>query len=174
LTNVLGRNVFGGGYPAQVWSRTMIRTINGLSLPVEPLPAPDDTQPQVPAKVLPNVVGQPQQVAEQMLVQLGFHVTSQPVPAPVAPGIVVYMSPSPGGPVSINTEIKLSISGGLTGTPVLPGGSPPAGLGQPVPPGGGPGLPGVFGANPREQLSSPASPGTNPADWARRPRRNRR
>ncbi|THJ75831.1 penicillin-binding protein [Candidatus Frankia alpina] len=173
LTNVLGRNVFGGGYPAQVWSRTMTRTINGLGLPVEPLPAPDDTQPQVPVKVLPNVVGQPQQVAEQILVQLGFHVTSQPVPAPVAPGIVVYMSPGPGGPVSINTEIRLAVSGGLTGAPVLPGGSPPAGLGQPVPPAAGTGLPGTFGANPREQLSSPASSGNDPLAWPGRPRGNR-
>ena len=146
LTNVLGRNVFGGGYPAQIWARTMTRTISGLGLPVEPLPPEDQTRPVVPTKVLPNVVGQPQAVAEQILVQLGFHVRSQAIPAPVVPGTVVTMSPAPGSQVSLNTEIQLGISGGLTGAQILPGGSPPAGLG------GATGVPNMFQTSPRDRL----------------------
>ncbi|MCM3886329.1 penicillin-binding protein [Frankia sp. R82] len=129
LTNVLGRNVFGGGYPAQIWARTMTRTIDGLGLPVAPLPPEDGTLPQVPTKPVPNVVGQPQAMAEQILVQQGFHVSSQPVVWPGQPGIVVGMTPPAGSVVSLNTEIHLAISGGLTGAPVLPGGSPPGGIG---------------------------------------------
>ncbi|OHV49700.1 glycosyl transferase [Frankia sp. CgS1] len=163
LINVKGRNVFGGGYPAQVWSRTMIRTIAGLGLPVEPLPTPDDTQPEVPTKALPDVVGQPQQVAEQTLVQLGFHVRSQPVPHPAPPGTVVAMSPAPGSEVSLNTEVTLQISGGLTGTAVLPGGSTLPGFGALAQPNDGqPAGGGQPGTDLRRQLN--ASGGSGPLD----------
>ncbi len=159
LTGVLGRNVFGGGYPAQIWARAMTRTINGLNLPVAPLPPEDLTQPQVPTKVVPNVIGQPQQVAEQMLAQLGFHTSAQPVPAPVAPGTVVNMSPAPGSQVSLNTEVQLQISGGLTGVPVLPGSGTP-GPGAVLQPGGATAPGATFQTSPREQLGAILTGGT--------------
>ncbi|CAO5190955.1 Membrane carboxypeptidase (Penicillin-binding protein) [Frankia sp. AiPs1] len=151
LTDVLGRNVFGGGYPAQIWARTMTRTISGLNLPVAPLPPEDGTQPQVPTKPVPNVVGQQQSVAEQILVQQGFHVSSQPVVWPAQPGIVVSMTPAAGSVVSLNTEIHLAISGGLTGAPVLPGGAPSGGIGLGAAP-DGPGILAQF--FPRSQLGA--------------------
>nr|WP_226931179.1 MULTISPECIES: penicillin-binding protein [Parafrankia] len=126
LVDVLGsRHVFGGGFPAQIWARTMTRTIDGLGLPVVALPPPDNTQPAVPKKPLPDVRGQAQQVAEAALRAQGFRVRSQTVPNLAAPGIVVGMSPAPGGEVSIDTEIVLQVSGGLTGAMQLPNGINP-------------------------------------------------
>ncbi|WP_051105823.1 penicillin-binding protein [Parafrankia discariae] len=144
LRNVLtSRQVFGGGFPAQVWARTMTRTIDGLALPVMPLPAPDNTQPQVPKKALPDVRGQTQQAAEYVLRSLGFRVRSETVPHVAPPGIVVGMAPGP-GEISVDTEVVLQVSGGLTGAVLLPngGGVRP---GQPVAPPAGDGRGGIAG-----------------------------
>nr|WP_230205037.1 transglycosylase domain-containing protein [Parafrankia elaeagni] len=131
LRNVLGsRQVFGGGFPAQIWARTMTRTIDGLQLPVAPLPAPDNTQPVVPKKPLPDVRGQAQQAAEAALRAQGFRVRSEIVPHIAPPGTVVGMAPGP-GEVSVDTEIVLQVSGGLTGATLLPNGIAPR-PGQPV------------------------------------------
>jgi membrane peptidoglycan carboxypeptidase len=122
LRNVEGsRVVYGGGFPAQIWARTMTGTINGLNLPVEPLPAPDETRPAVPKKVLPSVLGLSQQIAETLLRSQGFNVRSEPVADGGVPGTVVGMSPAPGTEIPLNTRVVLRISGGLTGVPVFPG-----------------------------------------------------
>ncbi|SQD99206.1 Glycosyl transferase family 51 [Parafrankia sp. Ea1.12] len=143
LRNVLtSRVVFGGGFPAQIWARTMTRTIDGLALPVMPLPAPDNTQPQVPKKALPDVRGQSQQAAEYALRSLGFRVRSETVPHVAPPGIVVGMAPEPGGEVSMDTEVVLQVSGGLTGAVLLPNGAG-ARPGQPAAPPAGDGRAGI-------------------------------
>jgi membrane peptidoglycan carboxypeptidase len=134
LRHVLdSRVVYGGGFPAQIWARTMTGTINGLNLPVEPLPAPDETRPAVPKKVLPSVLGLPQQMAEVLLRSQGFNVRSEPVADAGVPGTVVGMSPAPGTEIPLNTQVVLRISGGLTGVPVFPGrgrgGGPIIGIG---------------------------------------------
>ncbi|WP_396230840.1 PASTA domain-containing protein [Frankia sp. EI5c] len=102
----------------------MTRTIDGLALPVMPLPQPDNTQPQVPKKMLPDVRGQLQQVAEAALREQGFRVRLTTVPHLAQPGIVVGMSPEP-GETSLDTEVVLQVSGGLTGASLLPNGINP-------------------------------------------------
>jgi membrane peptidoglycan carboxypeptidase len=130
LRNVLGDpHVYGGDFPTQIWARTMTRTIAGFNLPVQPLPLPDTTQPQVPKKVVPDVRGQTAELAQYFLSTQGFNVTMQPVIDPGPVGIVLGTSPQAGTEIALDQPVTLFVSGGLTATIQQPGtGQPPGPL----------------------------------------------
>jgi membrane peptidoglycan carboxypeptidase len=141
LRNVLGsRVVYGGGFPAQIWARTMKRIIDGRNLAVVSLPAPDDTQAEVPTKKLPNVVGLTRQVAEEVLAREGFRSRVEPGPVLAGrAGTVIAMNPSAGSEVQLGSEVVLLVAGDAP-PPSFPivGPQPPGHADNPVPPGPNP------------------------------------
>ena len=138
LRNVLGSPVvYGGGFPAQIWSKTMARIIDGHDLAVMPLPAADQTMAQIPMKRLPDVVGLAQTVAEDTLHAEGFRSRIQQVPSLDQTSVVVGMSPSANDEVPLGTEVVLWVS-----TPIFDDG------------GGGP-------AEPPDRPTRPPRPGQN-------------
>lgn len=120
LRNVLGyQHVYGGDLPTKIWARTMTRTLDGLKLPVEQLPPPDNTQPVVPMVIVPNVTGQTVAAAAAALQSQGFTVQLLGDPA----GIVLATSPPSGTRIPLNQPVTLVASGGVVAqsTPVNPG-----------------------------------------------------
>jgi membrane peptidoglycan carboxypeptidase len=139
--------VYGGTWPASVWREAMSATVDGMKLPVEPLPPPDNTQPQPPQATVPNVVGQPLTGAQPALAAAGFQVTAQPTLDLLHPaGTVLAQNPPGGAQAPQGSLVTLSVAadvGGGTGPPVPPttanggpaadqGGGGPGGGGQPA------------------------------------------
>ncbi|MDT3441746.1 penicillin-binding protein [Pseudofrankia sp. BMG5.37] len=120
LTNVLGyAHVYGGDLPTKIWARTMTRTLDGMKLPVEQLPPPDNTQPVVPMALVPDVTGQSVAAAANILQQAGFAAAVAGDPN----GVVIAQSPPSGSKVPINQPVTLYASGGIIAqsTPINPG-----------------------------------------------------
>jgi len=145
LRGVLGyAHVYGGDLPTKVWARTMTRTIDGLKLPVEQLPPPDNTQAVPPMAVLPNVVGQTVANAAATLQSQGFAVQV----LGDQNGVVLAMSPSAGSQIPLNQPVTLIASGGVVAqsAPQNSGGGGGGGGGNGNGGGNGPGRGGgVFG-----------------------------
>ncbi|WP_416211281.1 penicillin-binding protein [Frankia sp. Cas3] len=124
LRNVQGLNqVYGGDLPAAAWARTMRGTIDGLNLPVAAMPAPDDSEPNPPKEMLPDVVGQNVLLARVLLTAQGFRVTVQQVDNPAAAGTVLAMNPSGGQDVEAGSNVVLMVSQGPDSQPRSDGGA---------------------------------------------------
>ncbi len=129
LRNVLGNKVvYGGGLPAQVWAQTMRGAIDGLALPVEPMPSPDGTQPYQMKKMLPDVVGQDVALAQALLTSQGFSVTVQEILSPFSKGMVLAMNPGGNQEVDAGSEVVLMVSQGFALRSQTDGGNTPTGF----------------------------------------------
>jgi penicillin-binding protein 1A len=133
--------VTGGSYPAQVWQDFMAAATDGL--PVEdfvtpPLPPPASTTTLLPGQVpgpevigegeiVPYLVGQDVDDADDRLRALGFRVTTVDHPDPsVRPGTVIAQSPPGGTRVTIGTAVTLLVAESSgSGGPVRPPTSTP-------------------------------------------------
>jgi membrane peptidoglycan carboxypeptidase len=104
LRQVLGyAHVYGGDLPTKIWASTMRGTIDGLHLPVEPLPPADDTQPDLPKVVLPNLIGQLAPVAVAYLQSQGLAAVVNGNPN----SFVIGQSPPAGSQVQPGQPITL-------------------------------------------------------------------
>lgn len=118
--------VYGGTYPAQIWSRFMRGALDGVpptplfdeavrTAPTTTVPAPDpdfvapvDTSDRVSTVSVPDVEGMPVAAASEALERAGLRVDPYEVPAPgAAPGVVVAQSPGPGGKVRSGTTVRI-------------------------------------------------------------------
>lgn len=119
LRNVLGHSVvYGGGFPAQIWAKTMTRAIEGFRLPVAPMPTPDNTQPQIPTKPVPDVSGHSVDDAVALLRSQGFTVAGV---APGTPGVVIGTLPPAGTEISQAQPVALLVAGSQFSPSVRPG-----------------------------------------------------
>jgi len=120
LRNVLGyKQVYGGDLPAAVWAGAMRGTIDGLRLPVAAMPVPDDTEPDPPKQLLPDVVGRNVAAARALLTAQGFKVTVQEIIDAAPPGTVLAMDPPGNQEVLAGSNVALTVSQGL-GLPPRP------------------------------------------------------
>ncbi|MBL7492122.1 penicillin-binding protein [Frankia sp. AgB1.9] len=129
LRNVLGyAHVYGGDLPTKIWSSTMRQTLDGLKLPVEALPPPDNTQPVLPNVVVPNVVGALAPAAVAFLQSQGFSTQVRGNPN----SVVLLQYPSAGSQVPAGQTIALVTPGGsIAGLAALdPGGTQTQGQDQ--------------------------------------------
>jgi serine/threonine-protein kinase len=70
---------------------------------------------------VPNVIGQPREVAVQTLTQAGFTVSVQEIPSFAAPGTVIGVTPPVGTPMRPGSGVTLQIATLLIGvSPALP------------------------------------------------------
>jgi membrane peptidoglycan carboxypeptidase len=118
LRNVLGyAHVYGGDLPTKIWSSTMRKTLDGLKLPVEALPPPDNTQPVLPKVVVPNVVGAFAPAAVAFLQSQGLSAVVRGDPN----SVVLMQFPPAGSQVLSNQPIVLITPGGSISGLAAPG-----------------------------------------------------
>jgi 1A family penicillin-binding protein len=112
--------VTGGSWPAQIWNRVMAPALAGI--PVTPFPIPEVAVPQEriaastppPNTVaLPDVSGQYETQARQVLEAAGFNVVSERRPSRQrASGMVADQTPAPGTLVAPGATIVIGVSSG--------------------------------------------------------------
>jgi len=131
--------VYGGSLPAPIWKQTMQGALEGVPPQDFPEPAKLDSGTLVP---VPDVTGQPLDVAEATLRDAGFGVeVGAPVNAgPIPAGAVARTAPAAGTSVPAGSTVTLVPSNGLA---PLPSPSAPAEPTPPTPtkPGNGPPTP---------------------------------
>ena len=115
--------VYGGTLPASIWQRAMSEAVSGT--PVTDFVRPDRRDSRIP---VPDVSGQPADVARQTLMDAGFDVRGGgSVPAEGVPaGVAAYTSPTAGSPIDPGETITLYISNGQTPPPPSEEPPPPA------------------------------------------------
>jgi membrane peptidoglycan carboxypeptidase len=118
--------VFGGTIPAAIWKALMGAALNGV--PVEPFTGASLAASKGQQQVVPDVTGQPVDVASETLRQAGFGVTvGSPVNgAPVPAGAVARTSPSGGTPAPAGSTVTIRPSNGLAPVVVPPTTAPTA------------------------------------------------
>jgi penicillin-binding protein 1A len=112
--------VTGGSWPAQIWNRVMAPALAGI--PVTPFPVPEVVVPQEriaastppPNTVaLPDVAGQYETQARQVLEAAGFNVVSERRPSRQrASGMVADQTPAPGTLVAPGATVVIGVSSG--------------------------------------------------------------
>ncbi len=111
LAEYWGYDVFGGSIAAPIWRAYMSKAMQGM--PSLPFPTPKLVQ-------VPNVVGKTQSVGQQILRQLGFHVTSHTVASYLPAGTIAEQSPAGGSQTIAGAQVTLGISNGVAPVHKLP------------------------------------------------------
>ncbi len=144
------RQVYGGTIPAAIWRQAMAQAHEGL--PVESFNKADPDVADGEQAEVPDVTGQPYDVAKQALADAGFGVRDGGFvsAAPVRYGIVPYTSPRAGRLVSTGQVITVYQSNGKVAPP------PPPPSPSPSPPASEP---------------APSTPPPPPAKPSKKPRR---
>jgi membrane peptidoglycan carboxypeptidase len=108
------QQVYGGSLPAPIWKQTMTQALEGV--PSQDFSAADATVIAGTKVPVPDVTGQPYDVAKQTLADAGFGVRSGGFVAagPTPFGITPYTSPRAGTPVTVGTTITVYASNGRT------------------------------------------------------------
>jgi membrane peptidoglycan carboxypeptidase len=132
--------VYGGSIPAPIWKQVMEGALQGVPAEDFTAPAKVDTGTLVP---VPDVTGQPVEVAEQTLRDAGFGVlvgaasNAAPVPAgavartlplagtPIPAGSTVTIVPSTGRPPAVTATAAPTVASPAP-APTKPGNGPPA------------------------------------------------
>jgi beta-lactam-binding protein with PASTA domain len=106
------KDVFGGTIPAAIWRQAMSQALDGV--PVQDLSTADSTVANGNRVPVPDVSGQPYDVAKQALADAGFGVRSGGFvsAAPVPFGVTPYTSPRAGRLVTVGTTITVYVSNG--------------------------------------------------------------
>ncbi len=114
------RQVYGGDIPAAIWRQAMAQAHENL--PVEQFGDPDPEVVDGEQVEVPDVTGQPYDVAKQALADAGFGVRDGGfvAAAPTAYGIVPYTSPRAGRSVSVGRVITVFQSNGKVAPPPPP------------------------------------------------------
>jgi membrane peptidoglycan carboxypeptidase len=114
------RQVYGGSLPAPIWKQAMTGALDGV--PVLDL-SPADTTVALGNRVpVPDVAGQPYDVARQTLADAGFGVRGGGLvdAGPVPFGATAYTSPRAGRLVTVGTTITIYVSNGRVPPPPPP------------------------------------------------------
>jgi membrane peptidoglycan carboxypeptidase len=111
------QQVYGGSLPAPIWRQAMTRALDGV--PAVSFSAADPTVVDGNRVAVPDVSGQPYDVAKQTLADAGFGVRSGGFVAagPTPFGITPYTSPHAGRLVTVGTTITVFVSNGRTPPP---------------------------------------------------------
>lgn len=111
------KQVYGGTIPAAIWRTAMSAALTGV--PVQDLSPADPTVAGGSKLTVPDVTGQPYDVAKQTLLDAGFGVRSGGfvAAAPTPFGIVPYTYPHAGTPVTVGTSITVYVSNGSAAPP---------------------------------------------------------
>ena len=120
------RQVFGGTIPAAIWKSVMLGALDAV--PVAAFPVTDLDKALGLKLPVPDVTGQPVEVASTLLREQGFAVAaSAPVnAAPVPAGAVASTSPAAGAQAPAGSTVTLLVSNGLAF--VAPTQAPPSPL----------------------------------------------
>jgi membrane peptidoglycan carboxypeptidase len=116
------KDVYGGMIPAAIWRQAMSQALDGV--PVQDLGTADSNVADGNKVPVPDVTGQPYDVAKQTLADAGFGVRSGGFVSagPVPFGATPYTSPPAGRLVTVGTTITVYVSNGRqppSPTPVL-------------------------------------------------------
>jgi membrane peptidoglycan carboxypeptidase len=116
--------IYGGSLPAPIWRQAMGSALDGV--PVQDFNAADATVVQGDRVPVPDVSGQPYDVAKQTLADAGFGVRSGGFVSagPTPFGITPYTSPHAGRLVTAGTTITVYVSNGRTPPPPSPSPEP--------------------------------------------------
>lgn len=111
------RQIYGGSLPAPIWKQAMSAALDGV--PVIDLSAADATVALGDRVPVPDVTGQPYDVARQTLADAGFGVRGGGLvsAAPIPYGNVGYTSPRPGRLVAVGATITIYVSNGRAPAP---------------------------------------------------------
>ncbi|GAC1443015.1 MAG: transglycosylase domain-containing protein [Mycobacteriales bacterium] len=129
------KDVFGGTIPASIWHDLMTRALDGV--PVVDLSPADSTVAGGAHIPVPDVSGQPYDVARQTLADAGFGVRSGGFvsAAPVPYGVTPYTSPGAGSMVTVGSNITVYESNGRAAPqPAFIAPAPDTGSPVPAPP----------------------------------------
>ena len=127
------KDIFGGTIPATIWHDTMLGALTGV--PVVPLSGADSTVAAGSRVPVPDVTGQPFDVARQALADAGFgvrdggFVSAGPTPY----GMTPYTYPRAGSLVTVGSTITVYQSNGRTPPAPSPTPSPTASAPAPGP-----------------------------------------
>ena len=112
MVDVHGIEVFGGTYPAEIWGDFMAAAVEDL--PVEDFPPP----PPEERGVIPDVVGQMQEDAEEILADADFTAVPEEVFDSAPAGTVLWQDPEAGLMTTLGSPITIGVSNGL-GPPLV-------------------------------------------------------
>ncbi|MCW2723107.1 MAG: glycosyl transferase, family 51 [Frankiales bacterium] len=118
------RSVYGGDIPASIWRQAMSGAMEGV--PVQGFNGPDLTVARGSLVTVPDVTGQPYDVARQTLTDAGFGVVpgGSVAAAPVPYGSVGYTFPAAGRSVTQGATIVVYMSSGRAPAPTTAGPTP--------------------------------------------------
>ena len=118
--------VFGGDIPASIWQQTMAQALQGV--PVTPFTGADGAFLSGQQVVVPDLTGQPVDVATQALRDLGFSVTVgyRVRAGPIPYGAVARTYPRAGSSVSPGSTVTIIPSNGKFYVAPAPTSAPPA------------------------------------------------
>ncbi len=111
MTNVDGRQGFGGTLAAPIWHDFMTVAVQGM--PVEGFPSP----PPPKSGTVPNVVGMPQQAAQDALTKANFVPIATTVDSAAPAGTVVAQSPTGGAIAPLGSAVSINVSNGKAPPP---------------------------------------------------------
>ena len=109
MTNVHGRRVFGGTFPAEIWHDFMQFAMKGKkALDWPPAPKPESA-------TVPDVLGKTEEEAMEILAEAGFTAKAKEVPSlEYDPGQVARQNPGGGSKVTAGSLVNIGISNGKT------------------------------------------------------------
>jgi membrane peptidoglycan carboxypeptidase len=107
MSNVHGRRVFGGTFPAMIWHDFMEEAMKGKKvLDWPPAPPPGSA-------TVPDVLGKTEKEAVKILSEAGFSPQVKPVPSlDVEPGKVARQNPPGGSKATAGSQVMVGISNG--------------------------------------------------------------
>lgn len=106
----------GGCTPTSIWSTFMRAATDHLELEVEDFAEP----PPLPTSTVPDVVGQPVEEAEDVMIDADFRPVTEEVADFRPPGTVLRHDPAGGARASTGSAVRLSISDGTGEQPRIP------------------------------------------------------
>ena len=106
------RQVYGGTIPADIWQDAMSAALKGV--PVVPFTTPGKSTREGKDVVVPDVAGQPMDVAETMLVEAGLAVRAggRVAAGPIRSGLAAYTSPRADTTLTYGATVTLFSSSG--------------------------------------------------------------
>jgi membrane peptidoglycan carboxypeptidase len=117
--------VYGGTLPADIWQDAMSAALKGV--PEVPFTKPSKSTREGKEIAIPDVAGQPMDVADAMLVDAGFVVRAggRVAAGPVASGMAAYTSPRAGKTLTYGATVTLFSSSGRSPSGVRTSPAPP-------------------------------------------------
>ncbi len=114
MTNVHGRKVQGGSFPAQIWARYMKKALEDTPKSNFPRPIGAKKTYRDDEGTVPNVIGMSASKATSRLTRAGFRVSQTYQKSNKSYGTVISQTPKAGSDVKAGSEITIDISDGAS------------------------------------------------------------